>query len=198
MNEDGRTALFVIDMQNDFVLPISAMYVAGAMKTIPAIRRLVGLARKRGWDIFFIIREHDPSGSDAEPYRRKHFENGNKGFCVPGTFGYRIADGIPVTEQDTLFIKKRNSAFFNTGLNELLQERGITRIVISGTQYPNCIRGTACDAMSFGYETAVCTDACSAKTEEVAQANIFDMKNMGISCVPLSELEKDAAKTGRI
>lgn len=196
MSRNGRTALFVIDMQNDFVLPGSAMYVAGAMDTIPAIQRLAALARSSGWDIFFIIREHDSSGSDVEPYRKKHFENGNKGFCVPGTFGCKIADGIPVTQQDTLLVKKRNSAFFNTGLNGMLQERGITRIVISGTQYPNCIRGTACDAMSFGYETTVCTDACSAKTEEVARANIFDMMNMGISCVPLSELEQSAANAG--
>lgn len=36
--------------------------------------------------------------------------------------------------------------------------------------------------MSYDYETVVCTDACSSKTPEVAAANVFDMKNMGIKC----------------
>ena len=52
------------------------------------------------------------------------------------------------------------------------------------------MRGTAVDAMSYDYNTIVCTDACSAKTPEVAAANIFDMKNMGITCIPLAEVKK--------
>lgn len=52
-----------------------------------------------------------------------------------------------------------------------------------------CVRGTAVDAMCYDYNTVVCTDACSAKTPEVAEANIFDMKNMGIICIPLAELK---------
>ena len=34
-------------------------------------------------------------------------------------------------------------------------------------------------------------DACSAKTPEVAAANVFDMKNMGIKCISLDEVEKE-------
>ena len=48
--------------------------------------------------------------------------------------------------------------------------------------YPNCVRGTANDAMSYDYETVVCTDASSSKTPEVAAANVSDMKYMGIKC----------------
>lgn len=186
-----RTALFVIDMQNDFVLPGAAMCVDGALRTIPAIKKLISTARKRGWDIFFIIREHDSSGNDVEPYRKKFFKNGKGGFCVPGTDGCKIVSDLEVKPGDTVFVKKRNSAFFMTSLHETLKKRGIETVVISGTQYPNCIRGTACDAMSYGYRTVVCTDACSAKTAEVAESNIRDMKNMGIECVPLSEIENE-------
>lgn len=71
---------------------------------------------------------------------------------------------------------------------------GVKTVVLAGTQYPNCVRGTANDAMSYDYETVVCTDACSAKTPEVAAANVFDMKNMGIKCISLDEVEKSTSK----
>ena len=62
-------------------------------------------------------------------------------------------------------------------------------VIISGTQYPNCIRGTAADAMSYDYDVTVVTDCCSAKTPEIASANITDMENMGIECITLEELQ---------
>lgn len=187
-----KTALFIIDMQNDFVLPGAVMCVSGAQRTIPAIQKLLSVARKNGWSIFFIIREHDSSGNDVEPYRKPFFEGGKGGFCVPGTEGCKIVSGLEVKKGDTVFVKKRNSAFFMTNLHEILQKNGVGTIVVAGTQYPNCIRGTSCDAMSYGYRTIVCTDACSAQTRETAEANIRDMQNMGIECVPLSQIERMA------
>lgn len=53
------------------------------------------------------------------------------------------------------------------------------------------IRTTAVDAMSRDYNTTIVTDCCSAMTEDVANANIFDMKNMGIACFPTSEIMKE-------
>jgi hypothetical protein len=44
--------------------------------------------------------------------------------------------------------------------------------------------------MSLDYETIVDTDACSAKTPEVAKNNVFDMRNMGIKCITLDEIIK--------
>lgn len=76
-------------------------------------------------------------------------------------------------------------------LDLMLRRMGVKTVVLAGTQYPNCVRGTANDAMSYDYETVVCTDACSAKTPEVAAANVFDMQNMGIKCISLDEVEKE-------
>lgn len=76
----------------------------------------------------------------------------------------------------------------------VLRRMGVKTVVLAGTQYPNCVRGTAADAMSYDYETVICTDACSAKTPEVAEANIFDMKNMGIKCISLDEVKAKYSK----
>jgi hypothetical protein len=64
----------------------------------------------------------------------------------------------------------------------------VKRIVLTGTQYPNCIRATAVDAMSLDYEVVLCTDACSAAFTEVAAANIYDLEHMGIECISLKEI----------
>lgn len=72
----------------------------------------------------------------------------------------------------------------------MLRRMGVKTVVLCGTQYPNCVRGTANDAMSYDYETIIDTDACSAKTPEVAVANVFDMKNMGIKCLSLEEIQE--------
>ncbi len=188
MENATKTSLFVIDMQNDFVQKNSAVYVSGAKKTIPRIKSLVEKSRKNGWKIFFIIREHEKDGSDAENYRKKFFQQG-KGFCIRGTEGFEIVRELSPQKNDTIFVKKRNSAFFGTDLHRILQQEKIENIVICGTQYPNCIRGTAADAMSFGYRTIVCTDASSAKSKFIARANIRDMKNMGIECIPLKKID---------
>lgn len=182
-------AVLVIDMQNDFILPGAVLNVAGAQATIPTIQELIKFGRSKGWHIIYIIREHDASGADADLPRRHLFADGKPGYCVPGTKGIEIVDGLKPQSGDIIIKKKRNSGFFKTNLNTTLRNLGVKTVIISGTQYPNCVRGTAVDAMSYDYNTVVCTDACSAQTSQIAEANILDMKNMGITCIPLDEVK---------
>ena len=185
-----EVAILVIDMQNDFVLPGAVLNVAGAQATIPAIQELIQLGRSKGWHIIHVIREHDASGCDADMPRRHLFKDGKPGYCVPGTKGIEIVDGLKPQPGDIIIKKKRNSGFFKTDLDSTLRNLGVKTVIISGTQYPNCVRGTAVDALSYDYNTIVCTDACSAQTHAIAEANILDMKNMGITCITLLEIKK--------
>ena len=182
-------AILVIDMQNDFVLPGAVLCVAGAQATIPTIQELLSYGRQKGHHIIHVIREHRYSGADVDKPRVPLFTDGKQGYCVPGTKGWEIVEGLEPRTGDIIVSKRRNSGFFQTELDMVLRRLGVKTVVIAGTQYPNCIRGTAADAMSYDYDTIVVTDACSAKTPEVAEANIFDMKNMGITCIPLAELK---------
>ena len=166
-------ALVIIDMQNDFVLPEAPLCVKGAQATVPTIQKLLDRARAEGWRVIHVIRQHRRDGSDVEIGRAPLFTQG-AGICVPGTKGAEIVDELAPLPDETILRKLRFSAFFQTEL--------------AGTQYPNCVRGTATDAMSHDYNTIVVTDACSAQTDEIAATNIRDMKNMGITCVTLAEL----------
>ncbi|MDE6350019.1 MAG: cysteine hydrolase [Treponemataceae bacterium] len=189
-NAHSDIAILVIDMQNDFVLPGAVLCVAGAQATIPTIQDLLSHGRAKGWHVIHVIREHRSSGCDVDMPRVPLFTDGKQGYCVPGTKGWEIVEGLEPQRGDIIVSKRRNSGFFQTELDMVLRRLGVKTVVLAGTQYPNCVRGTAVDAMSYDYNTVVCTDACSAKTPEVAEANIFDMKNMGITCIPLAEVKK--------
>lgn len=183
----NATALLIIDMQNDFVDERGVLPVAGAKATIADIAAFADEIRRRGAKVIHVIRRHDPSGSDAEPFRRHLFESGS-GYCVEGTPGAEIVAGLEPDESDIVVVKTRFSAFFRTDLDDILEANGIRRIIIAGTQYPNCIRATAVDALSRDYRVEIATDCCSAASSEVEAANISDMKAMGIDCRPWREL----------
>lgn len=192
--EKHDIALLIIDMQNDFVKPGAILCVPGALPTVPAIRDLAGYARENGWKVVHVIRAHDPNGINVDAPRIPLFADGKKGYCVPGTEGGAIIEELTPVDGDLVITKTRNSGFFQTNLDLVLRRMGVKTVILAGTQYPNCVRGTAADAMSYDYETVICTDACSAKTQEVADANIFDMKNMGIKCISLNEVKSTYKK----
>lgn len=187
----AENAILVIDMQNDWLSPSSPVYNPNARATLPAIARFLDYGRARGWAIIYIYRTHRASGIDAELFRRHYFEEGRP-YCLPGSKGAEIADEIAPLPEDIKIDKKRFSGFMGTDLEIILRRLGAKNIFITGTQYPNCIRATAVDSMSRDYNTTVLTDCCSAMTKEVADANIYDMRNMGIPCVPSEEvMERD-------
>ncbi len=189
MLTDAENAVLVVDMQNDWVLPKSPMHVAGAYATLPAISKFLDYARSNDWAVIYAYRIHRISGIDAESFRRHFFLEG-KPFGIEGTSGAEIVKEIAPKEGDIKITKQRFSAFFATDLDLVLRGLGVKNVYVCGTQYPNCIRSTAVDSMGLDYNTTVVTDCCSAATEEVADANIFDIRNMGIPCIPSSEIMK--------
>lgn len=187
MPDASRTALLVIDMQKDFVLPGAPAQVAGALATVPAIRRLLDRARGEGWRIIHVRRAHRADGSDAELFRRQAFREG-RGICVAGSPGAEPVDGLEELPGETVLTKLRFSAFLFTELDMLLRRLGVDTLVLCGTQYPNCLRATAVDALARDYRVILATDACSAQNEDVARANILDLSNMGAACVAQDDI----------
>ena len=184
-------AIIVVDMQNDFVLPDAQMCVRGAFDTLPAIKKFLEYGRANNWAIIYAYRVHRPSGIDAELFRRHYFEEG-KPFCIPGTKGAEVVEAIAPQPGDIEITKHRFSAFFGTDLDLVLRGLGVKNLYVTGTQYPNCIRSTAVDAMGYDYNTTVVTDCCSAASDEVAKANVFDIRNMGIPCLTSQQVMGDA------
>jgi nicotinamidase-related amidase len=188
-------ALVIVDMQNDFVLPNAPASIGGAMATVPQIRKALDFWHARRWPVIYLYREYRRDGSDIEITRHETFLR-NKKFCVPGTPGARIVEEIAPMKGDYLIMKNRFSGFMDTEMDFVLRRLGITAIVVCGTQYPCCVRGTLMDGICYGYETACLTDATSAATPAVAEANIHDLREMGVSCLTVAEFETAVTALG--
>jgi nicotinamidase-related amidase len=183
-----KTALLIVDMQEDIVAAREA-----TRKSVPAIRLVLDAFRKKGLPVFHIIRIYRRDWSDVELPRIQEFtEKGPR--VIENSPGAQIIAPLAPRSGEHIVVKKRWSGFFMTELPLLLTRLGVRAVVIAGTQTPNCIRSTAFDAISYDLDTTVVSDATSAATPEIHQANLLDMKNIGIKVKTTDELVQELAK----
>lgn len=128
------SALLVIDVQRDVV--------ANAFRRNEVIANIAGLvdrARIAGVPVIWVQHSDDElvKGSDGWDYVEE----------------LRAANGEPVVH------KQFGDSFEGTNLDELLQERGINRLVVCGAQTDACIRSTLHGALARGYSATLVSDA---------------------------------------
>ncbi|MDX9833852.1 MAG: isochorismatase family cysteine hydrolase [Desulfobulbus sp.] len=186
----SKMALIIIDMQNDFALPGAPMCVAGAMAVLPNIKQVLAHFRKKSLPVFHVVREYRADGSDIEGTRLPGFLS-KESYCVPDTKGCAIVQGLEPLPNEYRIVKNRFSAFMHTELDFMLRRLEIRDIAVCGIQYPNCIRASIFDGVSLGYNVTLIKDAAGAQTEEIAQANILDIANIGVRCVTTEEILAD-------
>ncbi len=182
----NKTALLIIDMQKDFCLPGAPFEVFGAMKVAKKIQEALEACRKHDVPVIHVFRYYRADGSDVELTRYGAFVKAGTSL-VRGTESAEILDELEPIDGEYLVVKQRWSAFFQTELDMLLRRLGVDQIVVTGVQTPNCIRGTVWDANSLDYEVIVLTDGTGAKTDAVHEANLLDMKNIGIQLISTEE-----------
>jgi len=181
-----RPALLIIDMQNDFVREGKPLRVAGSAKVIPKIQVVLAEFRSRSLPVFHVLRVHRPDGSDVEIIRQELFRR--QPFAVAGTSGAAIIHELAPLEGEYILTKTRMSAFMGTELRLMLGNLGVTNLVVCGIQTPNCIRTTVFDGIAHNYPVVLVDDATGAASEEVHQANIRDMENIGVKVVKAADL----------
>ena len=182
----SRPALLVIDMQNDFLLDGAPMQMKGARSIVPNVRKVLEIFRHHKYPVFHVVRVHREDGSDVELFRRDQFSQ--TPFVVEGSQGSEIIAELAPLPGEYIIRKNRMSAFMNTDLDLILRSLGTDAIVITGIQTPNCIRTSAFDAAAHNYQTFLVEDAIAAKTDEVHQANLNDMANIGIRIIRAREV----------
>ena len=182
-----KTVLLMIDMEKAFVEPKAALHIMGAKYTVPACEAALDDARALGIRVIWIKREYSEDGSDMETPRRKMLKkHGITGVLAPGSTGVNSVEepeGLIRLEEETVIIKPRWSAFFKTGLDDILREQGKTNVVLAGTTTPNCVRTTCYDSIAYNYRTLVLSRCTSSQTDEIQRANIEDMKRAGAEII---------------
>ena len=160
---DDRTALIVVDVQNDFADPRGGLYVDGGDQIIPTINGLIAAARAAGALVVYT--------QDWHPARTPHFATYGGTWpehCVQGTWGAELHPALEVagpvvckgtggedgysgfTARDV-----RTGELLSTDLDGVLRRRDITRVVVVGLAQDVCVKETALDARRRGYQTTV-------------------------------------------
>ena len=151
--DPARTALVVVDMQNDFVREGGGLLVPDAEATIPAIRMLLELARANGVRVVYSQDTH----RDGDPEWRIWPEHARE-----GSWGWDIVDELAPAPDDVVLRKPRYDAFYGTPLDHLLRLWGVDTLVMCGTVANICVHYTAASAALRWYEVVIPRDAISA------------------------------------
>jgi len=143
--DKARTALLVIDMQNDFVKK-------GAILEVPKIRRQIPKIKK------------------VKPLVLEMLPLLEKEGLRDGTEGAEICDELKPGTEDIVVRKMGFSAFYNTELESILRNingrRQVDTVIICGTVTNICCESTARDAFERDYRVVFGSDVTSAWTDD--------------------------------
>jgi len=180
--DPGRSAVLVVDMQNDFGsrggmferagIDISAIEAA-ARATAPVLRA----AREARLPVVYVKMEHEPDLSDAGPADGPHWikhlpmrvgdtvlapDGSQSRILVRGTWNTQILDLLAPKPGDRIVSKHRYSAFYETDLDETLGELGVRFLLVTGCTTSVCVESTVRDAMFRDY-TCIVLEDCTAE-----------------------------------
>jgi ureidoacrylate peracid hydrolase len=174
-----KTALIVVDMQNAFMLPgVAHTLCPMAQEIVPNVNRLAQAMREAGGAVVWIKTTYT-----AETLRSwstfyglsKPEQNARRAEALAaGSKGHELWAALDARPGDLTVEKKRFSAFIqgSSNLAEVLRERGIDTVVVSGTVTGVCCESTARDAMMVNFKTIMVTDGNAAMTDEDHNASL--------------------------
>jgi nicotinamidase/pyrazinamidase len=169
---DERTALVVVDLQNDFADPAGSLSVAGGEGIVPLVNAHVREATEEGALVV--------ATQDWHPESTPHFAKDGGIWpvhCVGDTWGaelhpsFELPDDAPRVRKGTngedgysgfTMRDPESGEEMPTELEALLRDREIERVVVCGLATDYCVMATALDAVRLGFETSLLTEAVAA------------------------------------
>ena len=167
---DERTALLVVDVQNDFADPAGGLSVSGGEEVVPTVNAAIAAAEVAGAVVLYT--------QDWHPPETPHFAKDGGIWpvhCVQDTWGAAFHPDLCVSgevvrkgtggEDGYSGFSVRDPASgdpSDTVLESLLRDRGITTVAVAGLATDYCVRDTALDAVARGFATFVLIDAVRA------------------------------------
>lgn len=167
--ERDRTALLVIDMQNDFVKEGAILEVPKIRSQIPKIKRLIETCRELGIPIIYTKQVYR-ANSKVKPLVLEMLPLLEKEGLRDGTEGAEIYSELEPKPEDITVRKMGFNAFYNTDLESILRNikgrRNVDTLIICGTVTNICCESTARDAFERDYKVVFGSDITSAWTDE--------------------------------
>lgn len=155
-----RTAVVVVDMQNDFVTEGGSLVVPDAAATLPAIADLLARARAAGAHVAYTQDTHLPDDKEFAIW---------PAHCLQGSWGWQIVDALAPQAHEIVAQKSRYDGFYGTQLEHYLARVwGVEHLVLVGTIASICVLHTAASAGLRWFHVVAPIDGTSA-------LNDFDM-----------------------
>ena len=208
----AHCALLIIDMQRDFVEPggfgaALGNDVAQLRRAIAPNQALLAAWRAAGLPVLHTREGHRPDLADLPPSklvrgggRLRIGDTGPMGrILVRGEGGHDIIAELAPIDGEPVIDKPGKGAFFATDLHAILQNRGITQLVVTGVTTEVCVNTTVREANDRGYDCLVLGDCCASYFPEfhemglrmiAAQGGIFGW--VGNSASVIATLEQGA------
>ena len=190
----SRSALVVVDMQNDFCekggyLDYRGIDVAPDRKPIEPIARTVPLLRSASVPIIWLNWGVRPDLLDISPsLLHAHTQDGEGAglgeripggapILVEGSWGAQIVDGLLPAAADIRVSKYRFSGFWDTPLDSILRNLGVQTLLFAGVNADQCVMSTLQDAMFLGYDCVLVEDCVGTTSPDYCmQATLYNVK----------------------
>lgn len=183
------TALFVIDMQHDFVSEHGYMHrmgcdLTGLQAPIEPIGRILEAARELGYHVVHTREGYAADLSDLQPWKRAAAPRepvpiGDRGSLgralVRGEPGWQIVDALAPLSGEVVLDKASYGVFATTEVDELLRRWGIRNLILTGVTTDCCVTSCLREALDRGYDCLVvedCVGASDVRCHEAALALI--------------------------
>ncbi|OGA21688.1 MAG: hypothetical protein A3I01_05475 [Betaproteobacteria bacterium RIFCSPLOWO2_02_FULL_65_24] len=165
-----RSALIVVDMQNDFLHPEGAfghlardlpernIDMAFLASTIAPVKRLADAFRQAGRPVIYVTHVLKADYSDAAfPYWRGSRMRKTE-FLFEGTWGAQIVDELTPRNGEHVVVKKGFGGFSNTPLDTILRNYGVTTCVMCGVTTCVCVSTTIRGGVEHNYRIIAVKD----------------------------------------
>jgi len=180
--DSARTAVVVVDMQNDFcsaggLLDRLGLDLSEIQRSIAPTARVLASARKATLPIIYLKMAFKPDlsdmGREGSPNRTRHLRAGaGKTITAPegsisrvlirDTWDTDIVPALKPESSDIVIYKSRFSGFFETELDAVLKKLGVTQLIVTGATTSVCVESTIRDAMFLDYSCVLLSD-CTAE-----------------------------------
>lgn len=198
----GRTAHLVIDMQNGFVEEGAPIEVPVAREIVDNVNAISAAVREGGGVNVFFRFTVDPA-DDWSVYLKnfggERCLEGDAHAFRAGSHNHGIYPKMDVTGRDLVMDKTRFSAFTpaSSSISDLLADRDIDTIIVTGTLTNCCCESTARDAAQLNLKVIFVSDANAALTDEAHNGTLNSLAPVFADVMP-TEKVLDVVANGAI
>jgi nicotinamidase/pyrazinamidase len=193
-----------VDTQRDFMLPGGKLYVPGAEKLIPNLKRLVDLARDGSVFLVSTVDAHTPNDPEfrdwpphcvqGTPGQQKIPETLTDDFLViPNDPSFRLSENLRDHKQ--IIVEKQTlDDFDNPNTERILKQLGPdVEHAVFGVVTEYCVRLSVMGMLKRGYRVSVVTDAIETLKEEDGQRTLAEFEAHGARLVTTDDVLAAAA-----